>query len=226
MSSRADETFSPPRTNKGGKRDSRFVRHAFPESTMTATHSSIDVRYTRRSVLLRTLALALAGASAGEPGFAATDGAAATVTVELFAPSGKSMGVAHIAKVVKSDADWRHQLSPEAFEVTRHAATERSFSGRYVNNHADGLYRCICCDTALYDSRTKFDSGTGWPSFWQPISALNLGQAVDRSLGMVRSAISCKRCDAHLGHVFDDGPKPTGLRYCMNSVALNFVARV
>ena len=127
--------------------------------------------------------------------------------------------------MVKTDADWRQQLSAVAYEITRRAGTEPAFSGKYDRNHADGLYRCICCDTALYDSRTKFDSGTGWPSFWQPISALNVGQTVDRTLGMVRDAISCKRCDAHLGHVFDDGPKPTGLRYCMNSVALNFVAR-
>jgi peptide-methionine (R)-S-oxide reductase len=126
---------------------------------------------------------------------------------------------------VKSDAEWRKQLSVVAYEVTRHAGTERAFTGQYESNHSDGLYRCVCCDTALYDSKTKFESGTGWPSFWQPISALNVVKATDRSFGMERDAISCHRCDAHLGHVFDDGPRPTGLRYCMNSVALNFVAR-
>jgi peptide-methionine (R)-S-oxide reductase len=147
------------------------------------------------------------------------------VSIENFSVAGKSLGVVRLAKLVKTDTEWRKQLPALAYEVTRHAATEQAFSGPYDSNHADGLYRCICCDTALYDSRTKFDSGTGWPSFWQPISSLNVVKATDRSLWMVRDAISCRLCDAHLGHVFDDGPKPTGLRYCMNSVALHFVAR-
>ncbi len=147
------------------------------------------------------------------------------VTVENFSPDGKSTGMARVAKIVKSDADWKAQLSPLAFRVTRQEGTEVPFTGQYAANHADGLYRCICCDTALYDSTTKFESGTGWPSFWQPISAVNVVKSADDSLGMQRDAISCRRCDAHLGHVFDDGPRPTGLRYCMNSVALHFVAR-
>jgi peptide-methionine (R)-S-oxide reductase len=109
--------------------------------------------------------------------------------------------------------------------VTRKADTERPGSGKYVNNHAAGIYRCICCDTALYDSQTKFESGTGWPSFWQPISRANVVETPDNSLLERRTAVSCALCNAHLGHVFDDGPKPTGLRYCMNSVALNFVNR-
>jgi peptide-methionine (R)-S-oxide reductase len=149
----------------------------------------------------------------------------AMVTIENFAPSGKSLGLEQVSKVVKTEAEWRQLLPADSYDVTRRAGTERAGSGKYAYNHADGLYRCICCQTALYDSRTKFESGTGWPSFWQPISERNVVKSSDRSFGMVRDAISCTRCDAHLGHVFDDGPKPTGLRYCMNSVALNFVAR-
>jgi peptide-methionine (R)-S-oxide reductase len=147
------------------------------------------------------------------------------VSIENFSPDGNSLGIVRVAKVVKPDAAWQVQLSPLAFQVARKASTERAFSGEYDKNHADGLYRCICCGTACYDSKTKFESGTGWPSFWRPISAVNVVKSSDSSFGMQRDAISCRLCDAHLGHVFDDGPKPTGLRYCMNSVSLHFVAR-
>jgi peptide-methionine (R)-S-oxide reductase len=147
------------------------------------------------------------------------------VTIENFSASGLSEGTVRLAKFDKTDAEWRAQLSADSYQVTRHEGTERPFSGKYDHNTADGLYRCICCGTALFDSKTKFDSGTGWPSFWKSISHVNVVETQDRSLFMVRTAVSCRRCDAHLGHVFDDGPKPTGLRYCMNSVALNFVAR-
>ena len=151
--------------------------------------------------------------------------APAQVAIEKFSATGRSEGIEQVPKIVKSDAEWRAQLSSLAYSVTRHQDTEYAFSGEYASNHADGLYRCVCCDTALYDSKTKFESGTGWPSFWQPISPKNIVKNSDSSLGMQRDAISCRRCDAHLGHVFDDGPRPTGLRYCMNSVALHFVAR-
>jgi len=169
------------------------------------------------------LALGLAGcARASEPAPAKPAG---NVTIENFDANGVSLGREQVPKVVKADDQWRKELGDLAYYVTRHEDTERPFSGKYNDNHADGLYRCICCDTALYDSRTKFESGTGWPSFWKPISSANVNETADNSIMMQRTAVSCKRCDAHLGHVFDDGPDPTGLRYCMNSVSLKFYPR-
>ena len=157
--------------------------------------------------------------------FARKARAAELVEIELFGANGKSLGLSPVEKIVKSEAEWRAQLSPLAFEVTRKDGTERAFTGAYWDNHADGIYRCVCCDTALYDSKTKYDSGTGWPSFFAPISKANVVENADMSFGMRRVAVSCKRCDAHLGHVFTDGPKPTGLRYCINGVALRFAGR-
>jgi peptide-methionine (R)-S-oxide reductase len=147
------------------------------------------------------------------------------VTIEDFSPAGASLGRHSVPRVVHTEEEWRRLLPAESFVVTRREGTERPYSGQYNDNHADGLYRCICCDTALFDSRTKFESGTGWPSFWRPISSSNVNEIADHSLGMARTAVECRRCDAHLGHVFDDGPDPTGLRYCMNSVSLKFVPR-
>jgi peptide-methionine (R)-S-oxide reductase len=148
------------------------------------------------------------------------------VTVVQFSDDGKRLAKVKIARVVKTEEEWRKQLPSGVFEITRHADTEIAYTGKYWNLHDKGLYRCICCDNALFSSATKFDSKTGWPSFWQPIASENVREISDTSIGMVRTAVACKECDAHLGHVFDDGPQPTGLRYCMNSASLKFVKAV
>jgi peptide-methionine (R)-S-oxide reductase len=146
------------------------------------------------------------------------------IKVVDFTDSGQRQGVVEVEKVQKSDAEWQKQLTREQFEVTRHEATERPFTGVTWNNHEHGLYRCICCANALFSSETKFESGTGWPSFWAPIAKENVQTRTDGSLGMSRIEVHCAKCEGHLGHLFDDGPREhTGLRYCMNSASMDFV---
>jgi peptide-methionine (R)-S-oxide reductase len=137
----------------------------------------------------------------------------------------KSGSLELVSPIKKTDEEWKEILTPEEFNVARKKGTEMAFTGKYHDCHEDGIYQCVCCGTDLFDSETKFDSGTGWPSFWGPIAEENVITKTDRSLFMVRTEVLCARCHAHLGHVFDDGPPPTGQRYCMNSASLKLVNR-
>jgi len=198
------------------------------EKSPNPTTAVSSPRSNRRSFLVTAAgACGVAALATWRPSFAAVagggTGSAGTVTIVQFSDAGKPTGKVIISKVIRSDADWKQKLAPISFEVARRAGTERPYTGSTWNNYDHGFYRCICCDNAVFSSETKFESGTGWPSFWQPIAKENVVEIHDMSLGMERTAVSCRECDAHLGHVFDDGPRPTGLRYCMNSAAMRFV---
>ena len=142
--------------------------------------------------------------------------------VKVFNARGELVGPVEVAPVVKTDAQWRAQLTESQFQIARGKGTERPFCGTLLDNKRDGIYTCICCKLPLFSSSGKFNSGTGWPSFFQPVAAENVITHEDRAYGMIRTEILCARCDCHLGHVFEDGPRPTGLRYCVNSDSLDF----
>jgi peptide-methionine (R)-S-oxide reductase len=201
------------------------------QSEPLQVNEPVNIRHLGRRAFIISVAGAVSGAAFWglrkatlvDPQPVSAAGAPANVTIVEFAVNGKKTGKVTVPHIAKSDAEWKSQLSPISYEVARRAGTETPYTGSTWNLHDRGIFRCVCCETALFSSDTKFESGTGWPSFWMPIAHENIVETSDSSLGMDRTAVSCRRCDAHLGHVFTDGPPPTGLRYCMNSAAMHFV---